>query len=530
MDTRGTVVQLSTTTTEVTTGFVGRALRGPLNTPVFISSFADYQRVFGGLWQPSTLAYAIEHYFDQGGRAAWVVRVANGGAPATLHIPCGNDQLVLEALALGSREFLRAAVDYDGLNREDTDYFNLVIQRLRTHHTEYIEEQETFRRVSVSPATNRFVTSALVESRLVRVRGEVPAQRPDVTLSGGQSWVGYVHVNPDGNDGEPLTDYDLIGSATQHTGLFALAQVERLDYLYLPPLTREQDVGLSSLLVASRFCAERQTMLIVDPPGDWRTCHDALQGIREFNFCSDQALMCFPRVVGMDRLRNRMEVFANGGAVAGMLSHCDELRPVWDARQAEPPLMLKPGLRLQLELSEMDRWRLSAQGINALQTVRRHSDVHLLRRTLAGGANAAVDWGYVSPRRFNLWLIHSLLRDTRWVLLAQPGRAMWVRLLKQVNGYLAELVALGAFPGAPSERASFVICDERVNTVASVERGQINLLVGVAASQPEQYHCFMLTHSLLGSRSRQVAVNRYETPSRFDEADVTNSVPVLQIS
>ena len=63
------------------TAFVGRTLRGPLHQPIIVRSFADFQRQFGGLWQPSPLSYAVEHFFEQGGRAAVVVRVANAAAP-----------------------------------------------------------------------------------------------------------------------------------------------------------------------------------------------------------------------------------------------------------------------------------------------------------------------------------------------------------------------------------------------------------------------------------------------------------------
>jgi hypothetical protein len=31
------------------TAFIGRALKGPVNQPIAIGSFNDYQRVFGGL-------------------------------------------------------------------------------------------------------------------------------------------------------------------------------------------------------------------------------------------------------------------------------------------------------------------------------------------------------------------------------------------------------------------------------------------------------------------------------------------------
>ena len=91
------------------TAFVGRTLRGPVNRPVAVKSFAEFHQVFGGLWQPSTLSYAVEQFFECGGQRAVVVRVVNGGAPATISLPCGGQVLTLAALSPGSRESLRAA-------------------------------------------------------------------------------------------------------------------------------------------------------------------------------------------------------------------------------------------------------------------------------------------------------------------------------------------------------------------------------------------------------------------------------------
>jgi hypothetical protein len=62
-------------------GFVGVALRGPVNVPTPVISWADFERRFGGL-EPNVsgrdrmLPYAVQAFFAQGGRRAWVVRVA----------------------------------------------------------------------------------------------------------------------------------------------------------------------------------------------------------------------------------------------------------------------------------------------------------------------------------------------------------------------------------------------------------------------------------------------------------------------
>ena len=105
------------------TAFVGRALKGPVNQPVTIGSFDDYQRIFGGLCQPSTLSYAVEQYFDNGGGECVVVRVCKGGRAPTLRLPAGAAALMLIGVAPGTREFLRASVDYDGIPADQADRF-----------------------------------------------------------------------------------------------------------------------------------------------------------------------------------------------------------------------------------------------------------------------------------------------------------------------------------------------------------------------------------------------------------------------
>jgi uncharacterized protein len=95
--------------------FVGRTLKGPVNRAVAISSFSDFQHIFGGLWQPAPLSYAVDHFFENGGRRAYVVRVVNGARPPTLTLPAGSSKIRLIGVNPGSREFLRASVDYGGI-------------------------------------------------------------------------------------------------------------------------------------------------------------------------------------------------------------------------------------------------------------------------------------------------------------------------------------------------------------------------------------------------------------------------------
>ncbi len=49
------------------TAFIGRAKWGLVNEPIIISSFMEFQRIFGGLWKKSNLGYSAMDFFNNGG-------------------------------------------------------------------------------------------------------------------------------------------------------------------------------------------------------------------------------------------------------------------------------------------------------------------------------------------------------------------------------------------------------------------------------------------------------------------------------
>ncbi|GLR87946.1 phage tail sheath C-terminal domain-containing protein [Bradyrhizobium iriomotense] len=76
------------------TAFIGRAPRGDVNEPVEIFGFGDYVRIFGGLSLDSSMSYAVQQFFQNGGSDALIVRVyhkpAVGDGVATLTLPGGG--------------------------------------------------------------------------------------------------------------------------------------------------------------------------------------------------------------------------------------------------------------------------------------------------------------------------------------------------------------------------------------------------------------------------------------------------------
>lgn len=506
------------------TAFVGRTLKGPVNRPVAIGSFSDFQHIFGGLWQPSTLSYAVEQFFENGGRTAIIVRVVNGAKPPTLTLPAGNSALKLVGIQPGSREFLRASVDYDGIGENEQDRFNLVLQRVRAAGSELIEDQEIFRRLSMKRDSGRFVADVLLDSRMVRVLEPIPEQRPDRSVRNPTSpIVGYVNSNPDGDDGGPLTDYDVIGSAIEGTGIFALKSVPGFNLLCIPPLTRDQDVGLGTLMIAARFCRDQHAMLVVDPPQTWDSPRVALEQLRTWPFRSENALMYYPRVYALDRLRGRAEVFAPCGAVAGMIARADETWPVWAAAESEEPI-LRPGLRPAVAVAEPERTRLAQAGVNTLVSVRSSARRGMSPRTLAAGSSGSPDWKYLSARRLALFIEASIERGTRWMVFEKNDADTWRRAQAQVEAFLDELDRGGAFAGASPDESYFVICDDRVNPPPTVAEGKIKLLYGFAISRPSDFQARLVTHQAGGSRTRTVFPNRAATSQRRLEWEIETSI------
>ena len=102
---------ISAVSTSVT-AFVGGTDRGPVGTPVTLTSFADFERRFGGLSDTHLLGHVIQQFYLNGGSVAVVVRLAPGAAPAGTDL--AGSPLTITARDPGDwSNGLRVAVDRD---------------------------------------------------------------------------------------------------------------------------------------------------------------------------------------------------------------------------------------------------------------------------------------------------------------------------------------------------------------------------------------------------------------------------------
>lgn len=437
---------------ETTAAFVGRALRGPLHEPVLIHSFGEFRRRFGDIWSRSSLGPAAHQFFNHGGKRLYVVRVANNARGAMICLPAAGSALVLRALEPGSTERIRAAVDYDRIDADNDELFNLTLQRIDPANG-LVLDQEFFHAASYIEGRKNFIVDLLTTSNMVRADTPLPTHRPERS-SGPHVPFGssYVEQTQEGADGHELSDYDLVGSLLHQEGLFALDKIDSFDVLYLPPPGKHRDLGPTSLLAADRYCRRRGAMLVVDPPARWQSADDAVAGVRELGLASPNMVSYFPRLRRRDDADAPLR--AVGAAVAGLLCKLDRQHGAWqdmDVHGLRLDRALVPDVKFDVEqIHSMVREGLNVFVPGPADAAQLHGSV-----TLSRGSDSQRQFSSLPVRRSCLRILGAIEEATRWAVFEPANAQLAKRIRAQVTAYLSCLADLGAF----AEEHFIVECD-----------------------------------------------------------------------
>lgn len=482
------------------TAFVGRAWRGPTNEPITIFSFTDYGRAFGGLWRDSTMSYAVQQFFANGGAQAVIVRVAtrsvgNVASAASIDLGGGN---VLAAANVGTwGRNLVVTVDHHTKDENeptpDANLFNLSILDSPDLNADVAgrggsSARETFLNVSRDSASPRFVTKVLEQqSNLVRVTS-VGGARPlpasvqaDITTGSDGGEIGTTEVIDPPND-------------TAKTGMYALLDTDLFNLLCIPPYTpTTADNGIAQTWSpAALFCKERRAFLLVDAPNNWAVA-DAVAGISGFSAIErTHAAIYFPRLRMSDPLQeNKLEDFAPCGVVAGIMSRTDAERGVWKAPAGiEANLQGVLGLSingLPAHLTDQENGLLNPLGINCLRNLPTIGHVVWGARTLAGANALASQWKYVPVRRLALFIEETLFRGTQWVVFEPNDEPLWAQIRLNLGAFMQSLFIDGAFQGSTPREAYFVKCSRETTTQTDIDNGIVNIEVGFAPLKPAEF-------------------------------------------
>jgi phage tail sheath protein FI len=463
------------------TAFIGRAARGPLDEPVTVNSYADFEREFGGLWPLGNLSFAVRDFFLNGGGQAIAVRVINGGskAPVTLPAPAA-EHLDLEAANPGAwGNKLKATADHD-TKVVNNFLFNLTV-------TDGGLGQEKFLNLSVQSADPRYAPKVLEQnSKLVRVAKDgggnwiVPGQKPNAGTA--------TAVEAADRDGSVLTSTEVTGTASAKTGLYALEKVDLFNILCIPPYKVDGNVDSGVMTAAATYCEEKRAFLIVDPLAAWDDKSDPKVDFASvLGTNSRNAALFFPRLMQPNQFSdNREEQFAPCGAVAGIFARTDAERGVWKA-PAGLDAVLRGVPKLSVSLTDKENGELNPLGVNCLRFMAGAGFVVWGGRTMQGADRLASEWKYIPVRRTALFLEESLYRGTQWVVFEPNDEPLWAQIRLNVGAFMHSLFRKGAFAGTTPREAYFVKCDKETTTATDVNQGIVNILVGFAPLKPAEF-------------------------------------------
>lgn len=491
------------------TGFLGKALRGPADQPITITSFADYERTFGGLHRDMLLSYAVRDFFLNGGGLAVIVRLykATGGSAskATYEVP----NLTMQAASEGAWGMqVRVRVDKKAvsdpnliavatrLGVQPADLFDLTVRDGGTGLT------ETFLNLTTKESARRADRVLLAESTLVRVATTLPGNTSPTahtgTVADADVWTDATKSTTAKNaapadvavDSAALDAAAYKGSQSSKTGLYQLEKVDLFNLLCILPDARDGDVPDDAYQEALGYCVKRRAMLIVDPKASWTSISSAQTGAAGMNLTGDiarNAAIYFPRIKQADfQLGGQIETFVPCGVIAGVMARTDGQRGVWKA-PAGLDASLNGVAGLQLEMTDAENGLLNPLGINCLRTFPVHGRVVWGARTMRGADAAADEYKYIPVRRLALFIEESLYRGTQWVVFEPNDEPLWAQIRLNLGAFMQTLFRQGAFQGITPREAYFVKCDKETTTQNDINLGVVNIIVGFAPLKPAEF-------------------------------------------
>ena len=492
-------------------GFVGLFRRGPVNRAVRVTSFGEFERVFGGLMAESEASYAVRAFFLNGGSIAFIVRVTAGAAAAAATVVVDGN-LTVTASSVGTwGNAVRVGIAHSAVG---TTFTMLV----REYQGTQVIREEAFLDVSITPGNARFFVDVIGRDSEMVVVAQTAAALPAATvLTAGAAAVLDDLLEAPLTDLDPLTlgtdgtlpalatpaangawlavaQAAIVGSETAVTGINAFNAIvpELISILCLPDVatsTLLSDIGSVMQTIfqdAYAYCQRNNIFLLVDVPPEtdrtnimaWFTALGAAAG--------PNSAMYYPRLVGGDPLNPlQQRQMQTSGFAAGLYARTDATRGVWKA-PAGIQAAITGAAPIDL-MTDRQQGTLNPNGINAIRTFPIYNSVIWGARTLDGADARASEWRYVNVRRLTMFIESSLQRGLQWVVFEANDEPLWANVRLNVNSFMSQLHKQGAFQGASARDAFLVKCDSETTTQADINLGILNVYVGFAPVRPAEF-------------------------------------------
>lgn len=457
-----------------TAGFVGFTRRGPLNTPVLVTSWTDFVNKFAyGLDSPfsanANLTYSVYGFFQNGGTRAYIVRVAKDTAKkASVTYTDGNttptDVLKVEALeegTWGNNISVRLTNNQDGTYKFEVKYNGAVVATYDP--VNFDNTSDNFIEYKVN-GIDKFV-------KVTYFSGTVATDEvgTDKQLSGGN----------DGIDSNMETE--LINGFNH----FDTVKVN----LLVCPESQSTAVNQAGLTYAEQHGA----FYIMD--GLMNATVDSIQTERD-KYNSEYGALYFPWIKVYDPVakgQDKTRYVPVGGHVAGVIARTDALRGVH-----KPPAGIEAvvhgALDVKVKVTDAEQDLLNPKGINVVRPIPGAGIVVWGARTVSSNP----DVRYANVRRYLLYIRESLQNGMLWAVFEPNNEDLWRKMTNTARAFLLGEFQKGALKGATPEEAFFVKCDAELNPQSEIDAGRVNMQVGLAVVKPAEFVVITITQQVGG--------------------------------
>jgi phage tail sheath protein FI len=544
-----------------TAGFIGLAQRGPTEgVPQLVTNFADFKRKFGGYLSENEygeyrfLAYAVEHFFVNGGSRCFVSRVAPSDARAS------------QARVPAQDSVLRIRAKNPGLWGNS---MTIVITPASKAKTQILEELQTAdgKQYSVKSSAGFHEGDVVVYKDMTNVEYNRVVKSQDNILVFEKEFEADV------------VDKNLLPAKVISTCEFNLEVkyddivefYENLSFNVSIPNYVEKKTAKSDLMIVNYFgnqkgeaaapfdqiCGEdpEKAFCVVSLKGGSNGSISNISaadfigvdkgagkrtGIQSFLDNDSVSIMAVPGVVDPNvqlMLVAHCENLASRFAVLDMPKDAKKMddiiahREIVDSNYAAmyhpwlevfdpldkknmaiPPSGSVIGIYARSDTSRGVHKAPANETVRACvgldcqfnkgeQDILNPKGVNLIRSFPGQGirvwgartASSDPSWKYINVRRLFIFIEESIKANTNWAVFEPNDEVLWVRVKRTIDVFLTGLWRTGALAGSAPSEAFFVNCGRNTMSQDDIDNGRLVCVIGIAPVKPAEFVIFRIS-------------------------------------
>ena len=280
--------------------------------------------------------------------------------------------------------------------------------------------------------------------------------------------------------------------AALRRGIDALAPIADLDLIAVPDaitlwLDREPDSfvrvwGVQRHAVVHSTALGDRLAILDAPPG---SSLGGLLAQRDFILSGQtepvNAALYYPWLRTVDG-----KLVPPSGAVAGVYARSDARTGVHKAPANEEVTGV---IDLEIDVDTTIQDQLNPEGINCLRAFPGRG----IRVWGARTISRDLSWRYVNVRRLVLTLRRWIALNMAWTGFEPNGPRLWIRIERELRGYLTGLWGAGALTGETPDAAFYVKCDSETNPPELSDLGEVVTEIGLAPNPPAEFVVIRIT-------------------------------------